>query len=125
MKYEIKYEELKEFLESLSYMGIRGGCLTEALAMNDIEYFYKTDEERRKITYDQVIDYGMPFLVDAVGNDLSVCILTRRKYRLPYPSRRVVGMKFDRTMIDDCREVLGSPINGYFVIPDRFIVKQN
>jgi hypothetical protein len=119
MEYKIKYDELKEFLLTLDYDKIKSGELVKAHTMNDIEYFYKTDEEKRKITYDQVIDYGKPFLVDAIGNDLSVCILTRRKHKLP--TGRVTPMKFDRTIIDDCRKVFGSPVNDYFVIPNRFI----
>ncbi len=121
MKYEIKYDELKEFLETLTYRGIKDGDLVKAHARNDIDYFYKTDEDKSKITLNQVIEYGMPYLVDAVGNDLSICILTKRKYKLP--TGRVVASKFDRTIIDDCRKVFGSCLNDCFVIPDRFIVK--
>ena len=119
MKYTIKYDELKEFLETLTYRGIKNGDLVKAHARNDIDFFYKTDEDKSKITLNQVIEYGMPFLVDAVGNDLSVCILTKRRLKLP--TGRVVKMKFDRTVIDDCRTVFGSPVNNYYVIPDRFI----
>ncbi len=118
-KYEIKYKELEAFLRTLNYRGIKDGSLIKAHARNDIDYFYDTDEEKSKITLNQVIEYGMPFLVDAVGNDLSVCILTKRKYKLP--TGRVVKMDFDRTIIDDCRKAFGSPVNGYYVIPDRFL----
>ena len=119
MKYKIDYKGLEEFLRTLSYKSIKEGALTKAFARNDIERFYNTDIEKSKITLDSVIEYGQPFLVDAIGNDLSVCVLTRRKLRLP--TGRVVRMKFDRTIIDDCRAVFGSPVNNYFVIPDRFI----
>lgn len=119
MKYKIDYQGLKEFLESLTYRKIKDGALVKAHARNDIDFFYKTDEDKRKITLNQVIEYGMPFLVDAIGNDLSVCILTKKKYKLP--TGRVVRMKLDRTIIEDCRGVLGSPLNSYFVIPDIFI----
>jgi hypothetical protein len=119
MNYQIDYNGLKEFLKTLTYKGIKDGALTKAHARNDIDFFYKTDEEKSKITLDQVVEYGQPFLVDAIGNDLSVCILTKRKYKLP--TGRVVRIKFDRTIIDDCRRVFGSPVNDYYVIPDRFI----
>ena len=119
MEIEINYEGLKEFLETLSYGGIKNGDLTKAHTRNDIDFFYKTDIDKSKITLDQVIEYGMPFLVDAIGNDLSICILTKRKYKLP--TGRVVYMKFDKTIINDCRSLFGSPLNNYFVIPDRFI----
>ena len=121
MNYEIDYKGLKEFLETLTYRSIKDGALVKAHARNDIDFFYKTDEDKSKITLNQVIEYGQPFLVDAIGNDLSVCVLTKRKYKLP--TGRVVRMKFDATIIHDCRKVLGSPVNNYYVIPDRFIVR--
>ena len=119
MKYKIDYKGLEIFLKSLTYRSIKDGALVEANARNDIDFFYKTDEDKSEITLDSVIEYGQPFLVDAIGNDLSVCILTKRKYKLP--TGRVVKMKLDRTIIDDCRTVLGSPLNNYYVIPDRFL----
>ena len=121
MNYKIDYKGLKQFLETLTYRSIKDGALVKAHARNDIDFFYKTDEDKSKITLNQVIEYGQPFLVDAIGNDLSVCVLTKRKYKLP--TGRVVRMKFDATIIDDCRKVLGSPVNNYYVIPDRFIVR--
>ena len=121
MNYKIDYKGLKQFLETLTYRSIKDGALVKAHARNDIDFFYKTDEDKSKITLNHVIEYGQPFLVDAIGNDLSVCILTKRKYKLP--TGRVVKMKFDATIIDDCRKVLGSPLNNYYVIPDRFIVR--
>ena len=122
MEKKIDYTGLKTFLESLTYRSIKNGALVEAHARDEIDFSYTTDEDRRKITLDQVIEYGQPFLVDAIGNDLSVCILTRRKYKLP--TGRVVRMKLDRTIIDDCKKVLGSILNGYWVIPERFIIKE-
>jgi hypothetical protein len=121
MKYEINYSELKSFLETLTYRGIKNGDLVKAHARNDIDLFYPTDNDKQKITLNQVIEYGMPFLVDAIGNDLSVCVLTKRRYKLP--TGRVVTMRLEKTIIDDCRVVFGSPLNNYFVIPDRFINK--
>ena len=120
---EIDYKGLKKFLETLTYRGIKDGDLVKAHARNDIDFFYKTDKDKSEITLDQVIEYGEPFLVDAIGNDLSVCILTKRKYKLP--TGRVVRMKLDRTIIDDCRSVFGSPVNNYYVIPCRFLTKQD
>ena len=121
MNYKIDYKGLKEFLETLTYRSIKDGALVKAHARNDIDFFYKTDEDKSKITLNQVIEYGQPFLVDAIGNDLSVCVLTKRKYKLP--TGRVVRMKFDATIIHDCRKVLGSPVNNYYVIPDRFLIR--
>lgn len=120
-QYEIDYEGLKEYLEVLTYERIREGALVKGHAISDIELFYKTNKEKSKITYDQVIHYGTPFLVDAIGNDLSIIVLTKRKYKLP--TGRVVNAKFDRTIIDDCREVYGCPINEYYIIPEEFLTK--
>jgi hypothetical protein len=120
MEKKIDYAGLKEFLKTLTYRGIQDGALVKAHSRNDIDFFYKTNEDKRGITLDQVIEYGQPFLVDAIGNDLSVCVLTKRKYKLP--TGRVVGMKLDSIIIDDCRNTFGSCLNGYWVIPDNFIM---
>ncbi len=87
-------------------------------AIDDIEFF-KMD--RSKIPSEQIIDYGMPFLVDILGNDLSVVFLTRKKYKLP--TGRVVRAKFDATVISDCNKAYGTPLNGYWMIPNQFIEK--
>ena len=121
MNYKIDYKGLKRFLETLTYRSIKDGALVKAHARNDIDFFYKTDEDKRRITLNQVIEYGQPFLVDAIGNDLSICILTKRKYKLP--TGRVARMKLDSTIIDDCRTVFGGSVNNYYVIPDQFIVR--
>jgi hypothetical protein len=118
MKYEIKYKELEEFLKTLTYKSIKAGALKKAHAIDDIEKF-KMDKS--KITLDTVIFHNMPFLVDAIGNDLSICTLTKRKYKLP--TGRTVNAKFDRTIIHDCREIFGSCVNDYFVIPEKFLIK--
>ncbi len=86
--------------------------------MDDIEFFKK---DLSKIPKDQIIHYGMPFLVDALGNDLSIVILSRRKYKLP--TGRVIRAKYDSMNIDDCRKQYGTPLNGYWVIPQQFIIK--
>ena len=121
MSYKIDYKGLKDFLETLTYQSIKDGALIKAHARNDIDFFYKTNEEKSKITLNQVIEYGHPFLVDAIGNDFSVCVLTKKKHKLP--TGRLVSMKFDTTIISDCKKVLGSPVNGYYIIPERFIVR--
>lgn len=77
--------------------------------------------DKSEITLDSVIFYNMPFLTDAIGNDLSICVLTKRKYKLP--TGRVVNAKFDRIIIQNCREVFGSCLNDYFIIHERFLIK--
>jgi len=93
--------------------------ITKAFTAADVERFCKTAAKKSKITLDQFVDYGKPFILDCIGNDLSVCQLTRGRHKLP--TGRVIGSKFDRTIIKDCKAIYGSCINGYWVIPDKFI----
>ena len=118
----IDYEGLKTFLNMLNYRMIKDGALTVGHARPDIEKFYKTDEDKAKITLNQVIEYGDPYLVDHIGNDLSIMVMSRRKHK--GPTGRVVNAKFDRTIISDCRKTFGSPLNGYWIIPERFRNKE-
>lgn len=128
MKYQIKYKELSEYLHKLKETDFQGadghharnpnGIMKKGYAMDDIEFFKK---DLSKIPSEQIIDYGMPFLVDLIGNDLSVVILTKRKYKSP--NGRVVRAKFDTTVVDDCRAIYGTPLNGYWIIPEQFITK--
>ena len=123
MKYEIKYKELEVYLKSLPESEFQNkkwnpnGIIIEAELMNDIERFKM---EPSSLKLNQVVDYGMPFLVDALGNDLSICILSRRKYKLS--TGRCISAKFDRTIIENCRKNFGTPLNGCWVIPPQFII---
>ena len=123
MKYEIKYKELTDYLKTLKDEDFQrnwnknpDATMKEGHSIMDIEFF-KMDKS--KITLDTLIDYGTPFLVDAVGNDLSIIILSKRKYKLP--TGRAVNAKFDRTLISDCRALYGTPLKGYWIIPQRFL----
>lgn len=123
MKYEVKYKELEAYLTSLpekefqNKMYNPNGIIKEAELINDIEHF-KIDVS--KLDPAQIVNYGMPFMVDALGNDLSVCFLSRRKYKLP--TGRVVNMKLGETVVSNCRKVFGTPLNGCWIIPPQFIV---
>ena len=125
MKYEVKYKELEAYLTSLpekefqNKMYNPNGIIKEAELMNDIERFKMAPSS---LKLNQIVDYGMPFLVDALGNDLSICVLSRRKYRLP--TGRCISAKFDRTIIENCRQNFGTPLNGCWVIPPQFIVSK-
>lgn len=131
VKYVIKYKELTEYLKTLKredfqvltnpykcYVNKVMVQMKVGLSYEDIE-FYEMD--KHKIPLGSLIDYGTPFLVDAIGNDLSIIVQTKRKYKLP--SGRSVKGKFDRTLIDDCRELYGTSLNGYWIIPDRFLIR--
>lgn len=122
-KFDIDYKGLESYLRSLKLEDIertwhkpQSPKLVEAVAMDDIEWFKK---DISKIDPEKIINYGAPFLVDALSNDLSICFLSRRKYKLP--DGRVIRSKFNTTIIEDCRELWGTPLNGYWVIPKQFL----
>ena len=125
MKFIIKYKELTDYLKTLKNKDFQRNWnknpdapMKEGHSIEDITFF-KMDKS--KITLDTLIDYGTPFLVDALGNDLSIIVQAKRKYKLP--TGRTVRGKFDRTIINDCRKLYGTPLNGYWIIPDRFLSK--
>ena len=123
LKFNIDYKGLEAYLTGLDRSEIETNWnkpekpkLMEGKAMDDIEFF-KLDKST--IAPEKIIDYGTPFLVDALGNDLSVVLLTKRKYKLP--NGRLVRAKYISTVIKDCRELYGTPLNGYWKIPSEFI----
>ena len=123
LKHKIDYIGLKNYIKSLAYSEIEtnenkpeSAKLIEGNSIVDIEYF-KMDKS--KIPLETVIQYGEPFMLDAIGNDLSIVILSKRGYKLP--TGRVIKAKFVTTIIDDCRGLFGTPLNGYWKIPSQFI----
>lgn len=125
LKYRIDYKRLESYLKSLNkddietmYRNPNNPKLIMAETMDDIEFF---NLDKSKISLDKVVNYGEPFLVDILGNDLSVVILSRRKYKTP--NNRLVRAKYITTIIDDCTEVFGTPLNGYWIIPKQYITK--
>ncbi len=124
LRHKIDYEGLEKFLENLNYKEEIettwnkpiGAKLIEGKSMDDVEFF---NMDKSKIPLKNLINFGEPFLVDALGNDLSIVILSRRKYKLP--SGRAIHAKFITTVIEDCRKIYGTPLNGYWKIPDEFI----
>tara|TARA_R110000868_G_scaffold172812_4_gene408810 strand:- start:187 stop:540 length:354 start_codon:yes stop_codon:yes gene_type:complete len=113
----IDYKGLTDFLKTLKYEDFsKNEVIKIGNSISDIEHFKK---DKANISLDSLINYGDYFLVDALGNDLSVCKSARKKYTLP--NGRVVSMKHEGILIEDCRKQYGSPINGYWVIPEQFI----
>lgn len=125
-KFKIDYKGLESYLKSLKESDFRGadgrrgtnpnGKMRSATSIDEVLFFKK---DKTKIAFSDVILYGQPFLVDLLGNDLSIAILTKSKHKTP--KGRSVKAKYDATIIDDCRKLYGTPLNGYWVIPDEFI----
>jgi len=119
MNYDIKFDELKTYLETLDRTDFeKNDKIEKGHTIQDIEHF-KVNKQEIKLS--QFIDYGTPFLVDIIGSDLSVVINTRKKYRSP--NGRVVKAKFVKTIIPDCHKQYGTALNGYWMIPDKFLTK--
>ena len=122
MKNKIDFTGLSLFLRSLTYEDVESDRrkdnvkLIACKTMLSVERF-KLDVD--KFPFGKIIKYGEPFLIDALGNDLSIVILSRRKYKLP--DGRAIHGKFVTTIIDDCRQLYGSPVNGYWKIPSEYI----
>jgi hypothetical protein len=116
--YEIKYKELQEYLETLSRTDFeKGGIIKPAYTIRDKEVF---KYDLSNVPSEEIVQYNQPYLRDALGNDLSVVVFTKRKYRLP--TGYVIRSRFDRTIIEDCLKTYGSYLNGYWLIPKEFIV---
>ena len=124
-KFKIDYKGLKEYLEGLTANDFRGrkahigpvsDMIRKGSSIDDILHF---GTDTKTVPLSDVIFQGQPFLLDLVGNDLTVATLTRKKYRNPVG--RLVKVKFDKTIIDDCRRCYGTPLNGYWIIPSQFI----
>ena len=114
----VDYQNLKEFLETLTYQDFKDNVkIKEAHTIEDERW--RVEGGKHPLPKDQIINYGDYFLVDAVGNDLSVCKKTKRDYKLP--TGRVVSMKLEQILIANCRKQFGSPLNGIWAIPKEFI----
>ncbi len=126
MKYLIDISKLRRYLESLKETDFRdsdgrrgtnpNGIIKRAETIDEIEYF---NLDKSKIAVDCLINYGMPFLCDVLGNDLSIVELTKRTNKMP--NGRKLKLKFVETVINDCHLFYGTALNGYWVIPPQFI----
>lgn len=126
---KINYEELTKYLKTLNRddfedqgYGYKNKNPKIKLFNSEIEIeIFKKD--RSKITLDTYVNYGDFFIVDLIGGDLSVCKLTRRKYKTP--KGRMVSCKLIKTLIDDCHSIYETALNGCWVIPRKFISEVN
>lgn len=105
------FEKIKEYLLNLKKEDFENGKLKKAHTIQDVEYF-KLDNDLEDF---EVINYGEYFLVDILGNDLTIVKNTKKRYKTP--NGRVVNAKIIKTIIEDCRKVYGTPLNGYWIVP--------
>ncbi len=125
MKYKIDYEGLEQYLKSITKSDFQdlkydpNGIIESANLMCDIDFFKQNKLDLKPST---IIEYGEPFLVDALGGDISICVLTKRKFKLP--TGRMISAKLDRTIIHNCHETYGTAKNGCWVIPEKFLIKK-
>ena len=111
---KLRLEE--KYLKSLTYRdftnaGLENSKVKKAHTVDDVLRFGGYD----KIEKGTLVNYGECFLVDILGNDLTVVKLTRKKYKTP--KGRLVNAKIVKTIVEDCNRLYGSCINGYFHIP--------
>lgn len=118
--FEIKYKELTEYLKTLDESDFERPWNENKNPPIKICHLADGNTDKTVISADTFVDFRQPFLCDAIGNDLSVLINTKRGFKLP--TGRVVNAKFDTTLISDCRKIYGTPLNGCWVIPPRFLI---
>ena len=123
LRHKIDFEGLKNYLESIGYSDIETSHnkptnpkLIEGDSICDIERF---NYDKSKIPLEKVIHFGEPYLVDVLGGDLSIVILSKKKYKLP--DGRVIKSKFVKTIIKNTHELYGNYLNGYWKIPSQFL----
>lgn len=116
----IDYEGLEAYLKNLKAEDYRDAHnrnpkIEEANTIDELNRFGYTGT----LLSGTIINYGEYFLVDYLGNDLSVVMLTKRAYK--NNRGRKVKCKLIRTIIEDCKEEFGTCLNGYWTIPKQFI----
>jgi hypothetical protein len=117
-RYNIDYVGLFRYLSKMDRSEVQG-CFVEPENPKLVEGVMQSDVEFFNSPHPHDIGYGEPFLCDLLGNDLSIGIHTRRKYKLP--TGRAVHAIFDRTIIQDCWLQYGTPLNGVWKIPSQFL----
>lgn len=117
---KIDFESLKKFLLTLEADDFRNETkIKKCSCQNEIEYFEKNFNKKHMSSIDKIIiKNGGYFLVDVLGNDLTIVKSTRRGYKLP--NGRVVNCKVIHTVINDCHNIYGTALNGYWAIPNEF-----
>ena len=109
----LEVEKIKGYIKKLKkedfYFNKR---IKEANAIDDIIKFgYEGN-----LDGDTIVNFGEYFIVDYYGNDLTICMLTKRKYK--NNKGRLVSCKPIVTLVEDCKEQYGTCLNGYWKIPN-------
>ena len=126
MKYEIDFEWLTIFLKSLNPKTEidrmqHQPITSKLLGADTIQEI--ASSERAMPPPERLIGVDEPFLVDVLGNDLSIIILTKTLQHQPEgPKRKFI---FVKTIIEDCHEQYGTALNGYWKIPSQFLTAKS
>lgn len=108
---EYDYDKIESYLKKFKYKDFEDGTIKKAITIDEMSKFKIVPKN------ETVINYGECFLVDILGNDISIVMLTKRKYKAP--NGRMVNAKFIKTIISDCKKQYGSCVNGYWSIPEE------
>ena len=119
MKYKIDYIGLETFLRRKDAEAFKGGHDAEIKPAKTVDDIKRFKLDRSKIKLSSIISVGMPYLIDSLGNDLTIVQSTNRNFK--NPKGRLMRSKHVKTIILDCRKIYGISLNGMWVIPDRFI----
>ena len=121
MKYEIDFEGLTIFLKSLDpeteIDRMQHKPITSKLL--DADAIQEVKGRNVMPPAERLIDVDEPFLVDVLGNDLSIIILTKTLQKQPKGRKR--RFIFVKTIIEDCHKQYGTALNGYWKIPSQFL----
>ena len=112
--HEMNYRELQDYLHNLTRWDFENGVMVKAVTAVDVEWFGR--EKYKDLPLNQFVNYGEQILTDALGNDLSMITVTRKKHKLPNGKKingRLIG-----TLIYDCHATYGTAINGCWVVPE-------
>ncbi len=111
----IDFNKLEEFLKTLKHKDFEENKkILESHTIDDIKRFGLD----KKVLPEQIINYGDYFIVDILGNDLTVVKLTKKKHKTP--NGRLLNLKIVKTIIYNCKKQYGYCLNGCWAIPKNF-----
>ena len=95
---ELDIEEIKKYLLNLKKDDFGSGELPECCTISDLKIF----GIHKPIKGYHIANYGEYFLVDLIGNDISLVKLTKIEFKTP--TGRMVKCKLIKTIIEDCKK---------------------